>query len=377
MAQNPFGDIPLFREIQRILESSEGPVNYEIARQVAAAVVAGKPEGRPDPAIARAFDDSVHIAAGALSGYTRIPLDEPMLTAVITRAEWASGTLSAWKWLFDHLGGRLAGEMGGRDEGEAGAMQMALSQVGPLLFGMQAGTLTGNLALEALSRYDLPIPRDDDGRLFVVAGNVVAVAADYGFDLETFVRWLGVSEAARGIVAAGVSWVPRYARSLLLEIVDSIEIDIADLERRMTELQSRGVEALQEGIGPEGALPVVHTERHRRALDRLHSFHALFEGYARHVRGAVSDELIGDTTLIDEGVTRHHASPSDGEELLASMLGLSLDRSLETAGETFCAAVVEIKGVTALARVWDAPDNLPTLAEIRDPFSWMERVLDE
>jgi uncharacterized protein (DUF2342 family) len=26
--------------------------------------------------------------------------------------------------------------------------------------------------------------------------------------------------------------------------------------------------------------------------------------------------------------------------------------------------------------VWDAPDNLPSSEEIRDPFQWMERVLE-
>ena len=40
--ENPFGappgdiwnDVPLFREIQRVLMSSSGPVNWELARQV-------------------------------------------------------------------------------------------------------------------------------------------------------------------------------------------------------------------------------------------------------------------------------------------------------------------------------------------------------
>jgi uncharacterized protein (DUF2342 family) len=38
--------------------------------------------------------------------------------------------------------------------------------------------------------------------------------------------------------------------------------------------------------------------------------------------------------------------------------------------------VVKLKGIAALNKVWDAPDNLPSLDEIRDPFAWMERVID-
>jgi uncharacterized protein (DUF2342 family) len=37
---------------------------------------------------------------------------------------------------------------------------------------------------------------------------------------------------------------------------------------------------------------------------------------------------------------------------------------------------VQLKGLPALNQMWAAPDNVPTLNEIKDPFAWMERVLD-
>jgi uncharacterized protein (DUF2342 family) len=36
--------------------------------------------------------------------------------------------------------------------------------------------------------------------------------------------------------------------------------------------------------------------------------------------------------------------------------------------------VVQIEGIASLNRVWAAADNLPSLAEIKDPFAWMERL---
>ena len=377
MSQEPFGDIPLFREIQRILASSTGPVNYEIARQVAAAIAT---QGAPDPSVPtevqRTFAEVVHASEGVLSGFTRLVLREPLQSHVVVRKEWAAATLDAWSWLLDRLAGRFAGEMGKLGAGdEPEAMQTAMGQVAPLLMGIQAGTLVGHLARELLGRFDVPIPRDDDGRLFIIEPNVQAVASDYGFDVEELRAWLALQETARGLIVASVSWIDRYFRSLLAEIIDSIEIDASDLERRLTELQTRGMEALQEGLSPGDALPVVPTERHRRALERLHAFMALFEGYARHACAAVSSQVLGDTARIDEGMARHNLSPSDGEEMLASLLGLSLDRSLDSTGTTFCAAVVRLHGIDALNRVWEAPDNLPTLAEVKDPFAWIERVV--
>ncbi|MGH2787539.1 MAG: zinc-dependent metalloprotease [Actinomycetota bacterium] len=379
MSQEPFGDIPLFREIQRLLASSTGPVNYEIARQVASAVAT---EGTAEPPVSaevtRAFARVVHDSEGVISGFTRIVLQEPLQSHVMVRKEWAATTLNAWAWLLDRLAGRFGTELGGFGDGEdAGAMGAAMGQIVPLLMGIQAGTLVGHLARELLGRFDVPIPRDDDGRLIIIRPNVEAVAVDYGLDVDRLSEWLALQETARGLVAANVAWIDRYFRSLLNEIIDSIEIDGSELERRLVELQSQGMEMLQEGLSPGNALPVVPTERHRRALDRLHAFMALFEGYSRYACSEVSGQVIGDTTRIDEGMARHNLSPSDGEEMLASLLGLSLDRSLESTGTTFCAAVVKLHGIDSLNRVWGAPDNLPTVAEVRDPFAWMERVLSE
>jgi putative hydrolase len=373
MAQEPFGDIPLFREIQRLLSSSEGPVNVEIARQVAMAIATqGAPDERPAPAAASLFDAAVHQCEGPLSGYTRLAVTEPVRSHAASLGWWVTATLEGWRWLLDRLAGRFSGQMSGLEEAE-GPLQAALAQVGPLLMGLQAGTLVGHLARDSLGRYDLPIPRDDDGRLFFIPANVDRTISDYGFDPEVFRRWLALHQVAGHLVVFSVPWVHRYLKSLLTEVVDAIEIDASDLERRLVELQSQGMNALQEGLGASNVLPLVPTERHRRALERLHAFLALFEGYASHAVRALAPEIIGDTVRIDEGMARRDAAASTGGDLLSGLLGISIDRAAESAGATFCAAVTRLKGPQSLNRVWDAPDNLPDTGELRDPFTWMER----
>jgi putative hydrolase len=259
-------------------------------------------------------------------------------------------------------------------EGEENPMEQALQQVAPLLLGLQAGSLIGQLATEAVGRYDFPIPRDDDGKLFLLWRNASDIAREYGFENADFVEWLALRDSSRHLLVKAVPWLARYHRSLLDELIATIEIDVSDLERRLGELQSRGLDALQEGLSPDQVVPVIPTERHRRALERLHAFLALFEGYAEHSSEAVAPEVVGDSARIDEGMSRRRVSGSSSEAMLSGILGISIDRKLETSGTTFCAAVVKLKGIVALNGVWDAPDNLPTLGEIKDPFAWMERV---
>jgi putative hydrolase len=379
MTQEPFGDIPLFREIQKLLAAGGGPVNFEIARQVAlAAATQGSNDPNVKPEIERSFAAAVHSAEALVSGYCRLPFDEPVLTTTMGRATWVTSTLEAWKWLLEHLGRRLTDQMkrmGPEGMGAGEQMGTAIDQIAPLMMGLQTGTLVGQLASEVLSRYDWPIPRQDDGRLFLVVPNAEAVATDYDFKLEPFQIWLAVRDVARHLIFASNSWSDRYLRSLLLEVVDALEIDLSGFERTLMDLQTGGPDALAGVAESNVQLPIVPTERHTRALERLHAFQALLEGYAGHVAAAIMPEVENESSRIEEGMLRHARSPTVAETMLENILGLSVDRDLEQSGATFCTAVVRLHGINELNRAWEAPDNLPTSAEIQDPFAWMEKVL--
>ena len=380
MAQEPFGDIPLFREIQRILSSSEGPVNFEIGRQVAVALAA---EGMSDTDVqaetTRSLQDAVGSAERLVAGYTRLTLDEPILAEGIGKSAWVDATFTSWRWLLEHLGAHFTQELTRaqeQDAGQAGMLQGPMGQIAPLLIGIQAGTLVGQLGRGALARYDYPIPREDETKLFFVLPNLTKVATEYSLKEESVRSWMAIHESARHIVMLSQPWIERYLRSLLIEVVDATEIDLSDLERRLVELQSKGMEGLQDGMTPENQLPVVSTERHRKALERLQAFVAVLEGYGTHVEQAVAPEFVEESERVGEGMKRYRSSQAEADAMLGSVLGVTLDRDLEDAGLTFCAAVVSLHSLQSLNRVWTAPDNLPTLAEIKDPFTWMERVLD-
>ncbi len=43
-------------------------------------------------------------------------------------------------------------------------------------------------------------------------------------------------------------------------------------------------------------------------------------------------------------------------------------------GERFCNAVRDAGGKALLARLWEGPETLPTLPEIRSPQRWIQRA---
>lgn len=376
MSSEPFGDIPLFREIQRLLASSgSGPINLEIAGQVAQSVAT---EGLAEPPIGasvkKTLGEAVHEAETLLAGYTRLDLIEPISSDGLTRSVWAARTLIAWRWLLERLATRFVDELGAQGEDESmQQMTMVMKQVGPLLMGLQAGTLVGHLAREVISGFDPSIPREGENGIVLVVPNVSKVAEDYGLEADAVIRWVAFQDVARYIVVQGIAWVAPYRRNLMTALVDAIEIDTDEMQRRLIDLQTQGMEVLQEGASVDASIPIVPTQAHQQALDRVRAFVGLHEGYAARASSATGAQLFGDTKVA-EVIARQRAASSDAKDLLASVLGFSLDRDLIATGATFCAAVEKLEGLAALNRAWEAPDNLPTYAELKDPFVWMDRI---
>jgi len=66
-----FKDAPLFRELQRIMQSSSGPVNWELARQAGvAAVVEAGDDPEPDPLERHGLEEAVRVAELHVARFT-------------------------------------------------------------------------------------------------------------------------------------------------------------------------------------------------------------------------------------------------------------------------------------------------------------------
>ncbi|MGH2814348.1 MAG: zinc-dependent metalloprotease, partial [Actinomycetota bacterium] len=103
-----FGRIPLFREFARLMATATGPVNWELARQVAVATAAGaedlgmmpqlpRPAAAPDPGEARSWDDRLRLAELWVDPVTSLPGPGVALVArPVNRPDWAEAVLGGF-----------------------------------------------------------------------------------------------------------------------------------------------------------------------------------------------------------------------------------------------------------------------------------------
>src|ERR1700737_2928146 len=101
----------LLRNLARLL-TSQGPVNWEIARQLAQWTASeGEPEDNPDPIARVRLEELLRVADLHVTDTTGLATPAPggILTArAVTRSEWALKTLEAWQPLLERLASSLS-----------------------------------------------------------------------------------------------------------------------------------------------------------------------------------------------------------------------------------------------------------------------------
>ena len=136
------------------------------------------------------------------------------------------------------------------------------------------------------------------------------------------------------------------------------------------ELLVRAGEIIREG----GLVALVQTREQRRIFDSVQAVMSVIEGYSEHTMDAVGERVLPEYEGLREAMDRRRRSRSAPERVLQRLLGLDLKMRQYELGKSFCDAVASQHGIGVLNRVWEAPESLPTMAELSDPAAWVTRV---
>src|SRR5205807_2455775 len=380
--------IPLFRELQRLLMSQSGPVNWEIAGQISTAVAQMRGSGdRPGDEDRAEFEEACRLAEMRVGQVTGLETPGSITKVeVVDRVEWAQANLEAIRPFMERLSAGLGGALGGDlgslgglgglggsgSEEEAAAMPMsaALGMLGPLIFGLEVGFLMGFLSRRVLGQYDLCLPRGDLSRLWFVYPNIAEAQASLELDPRQFRMWLALHEVTHQLEFAAIPWVRSHFTGLVERFIDAAEIDSGEA---MSRLQSLGdPEQLSHLMShPEDLLPMLITPPQQEMAREIETLMALLEGYTEWVMDQIGSEMLPEFSKIREGLNRRKAERSSVERLLEGLLGIDLKPAQYRQGERFARAVA---GAGQLPKLWESPATLPTPDELGEPTKWLSRV---
>jgi putative hydrolase len=247
--------------------------------------------------------------------------------------------------------------------------------MGAMMYGVQVGTIAGNLAGQLLGAYDLGLPVLDARIVATVGDTYERFARDYDVGPTEMRYWLALRESIFRRMFAGVPWLQPELSRLLTEFAAAAEFNP---EQLMEQFGSAGIdpsdlEALSSALGGE-EFTVEPTTGQQRVLDRLQALVAFVEAYAELVINAAGQTRLTALGRIEEAMRRRRAERGPGERMLHQLIGLDLLPRQVRDARAFCDAVIAARDQSGLDRVWRDPSHLPTPEDFEEPSRWLVRM---
>ena len=381
LPEDAFADVPLLREIQRVLLSGSGPVNWELARQMG---IASATWGQDDPAPTeddlRGFEGAVRMAELTVAELTGMDAP-PEVTRVqaVRRAEWVEANVPGLRGLFEPTAERMARALQTARSEEpvevAEGPQMleaVLERMTPLLMGAQVGAVLGALAQRVLGQYELPLPRVDQPALLFVITNIAAFEKEWSLPPDEFRAWVAMHETTHAF-GLGRPWVREHFLGLVREVAGALEFDLTAIQDRLEGFDLSDPQKLSEAVGTD-LLAGELTDEQRLLLRRVQGFMAAAEGHANHVVSVIGEERLAGFSRIDEAVRRRHEGLSQEERAVERLLGIDVKQEQYRLGRAFCDHVAEATDETTLAMMWESAEALPSMPELEEPRLWLARM---
>lgn len=311
------------------------------------------------------YQDAVERALDPLSDFTGIELpqgapDERQLR-VADREEWIDFNIEGFGSLMEPILKRAS----------EGANDLTWA-VGGVTLTAQVGLLLGFLSARVLGQYDTgPLltrrRAGEPGKVFFLDGNIVSAAGRIGVPVDGLRFWIVLHEMTHALQFEGYPWLRNHLGELLESLIHPLadRLGVRETIRRLTENLRTGGRTVE----------LMMNRQQRQNFEQMQATMAVIEGYSDYVMHHVGSSLVPNYEYLSRKMAASRAHRPPLETAIFRITGLDMKLEQYRLGERFADAVARRRGMEGLNRVWERPENLPTLAEVRDPGLWLERIV--
>jgi putative hydrolase len=296
----------------------------------------------------------------------------------VTRGAWVTRNVTALRALIEasatRMSATLEASLADQLPPEAGQLGGLLAQVGPLLYGTQAGQILGKLATQTFATYDLAVPREGEDDLAFVLVNIEAFERDWSLEPTEFRTAVALREVTAR-TAFAVPWVAGHLLSLIEDAGVALTIDIEGLMRRFSSIDVGDAEGMERAM--DEAEPLFRTDlddEQRLRLARVHAFLGIAEAYPAHVSSTIAEDLLPGWSQIAEAL-RRRGDAGILEPVFSQLLGIPFEPSIVEDARTFCETVAAQADEPTLASMWSSAEAMPSMPEILEPTLWLSRTV--
>jgi coenzyme F420 biosynthesis associated uncharacterized protein len=206
-----------------------------------------------------------------------------------------------------------------------------------------------------------------------VGPNVLGLEKRYGFPPHEFRLWLALHEVTHRAQFMGVPWLRAHFLSLVEQTLDVVDPD----PKRFLEALGRVVDDLRSGHNPldEGGIATLLANPDQRELfGRIGGMMSLLEGHGDVTMDRAGRGHVPSAARFSRVLRERRKQGGSAAKVLQKVLGIEAKFQQYAQGEAFIAYVERHAGRDAIDAAWRGPQWLPTLAEIRAPQEWLDRV---
>lgn len=347
-----------------------GAVDWKVAERVASRIAGSEPFAAsyhydslaPDfeelTAEAQELVES-HLGWRSLQGAAR--------GRVASRRDWIRANIVSFQRMLRPLTDRFESKLA------AGLM----SPVAGRIAGAEMGAVLGWMSTRVLGQYDMLILEeegdDDQDIVYYVGPNILALEKRFGFPPREFRLWIALHEVTHRTQFTGVPWLREYFLEQVSTMLGHVEPDPAQLFRAF----GRVAEALRHGRSPlddGGVVSLFATPQQRETLDRIGGLMSLLEGHGDVTMDRAGGAALPSAERFGKVLRDRRRQASGPARVLQRLIGLEAKLAQYEQGERFIETVERAGGTSYLNRAFESAEQLPTLAEIRNPEVWMGRV---
>jgi putative hydrolase len=364
----------LFQQLGRFLSYEGGPVNWDLARDMARQTVVAQKDRSITDGERAAVHDAVRLAELWLDDATTLPSTSAEAEAW-SRAEWVEATLPVWRQLCDPVASRVVSAMGEAVPAEMrqlGPLLGVMQQVGGAMFGAQVGQAIGELSGEVVGSADVGVPLTATGRPALMPAAVASFGEGLGIPADEVRLYLALREAAHQRLFTHVPWLRSHLLGTVEAYARGIRVDNSRIEEAMRDLDPSNPQVLQEAL-TAGMFEPETTPEQQVALARLETALALVEGWVDEVVDQAATGHLPSASALRESVRRRRATGGPAEQTFATLVGLELRPRRMREGAALWAALLADRGVEGRDAVWAHPDLLPTSEDLDDPSAYVSR----
>ncbi|MDO5721957.1 MAG: zinc-dependent metalloprotease [Actinomycetaceae bacterium] len=374
----------MMAQMQSLLSSSNGPVNWKIAREVTDYKLRGEPSVSHESA--EELRQALQVADLWLDPVTNLSPARGSREGW-TRTDWVKHTLDTWRSLVEPVAQNASralsdamGEQLGHFESEAASPLAGIAQsFGPMMekmaatiFGHQVGQIMAEMAHNALSSTDGGVALTQTPVTALVVRNVEQFAEEVGVDTTEVFAFLSLRECAHARLFNGAPWLREELVSAVARYGKEISIDTDAMREVVTEVDLSDPQSL-----PQASLSAVFsfeaTPGQELALERLETLLALVEGWVEVVTTNAARPFLPHVDALVETMRRRRLDGGPTEQMLARLINLNTRPQQVRAASRLWSQIAEREGVAFRDNLWTHPDMVPGPEDLEDPDGYFQR----